>query len=75
MPPSGPPTEVTEQEIRKIARRTTDIIEANITPDVCLFGSAAASLWVDIGRVPNVSRFHSYSTHIFLFRLNKVAGL
>ena len=63
MPPSGPPT---EQEIWKIARRTADIIEANITPEVCLFGSAAASLWADIGRVPNVSRCYSHSTHIFL---------
>jgi hypothetical protein len=68
MPPSGPPT---EQEIWKIARRTTDIIEANITPDVCLFGSAASALWVDIGRVPNVSRCHSHSIHIFLFDLTR----
>jgi len=50
MSPSGP---LTEQEIWKIARRTTDIIESNITSDVCLFGSAASSLWADIGRVPN----------------------
>jgi len=50
MPPSGPPT---EQEIRKIARRTTDIIDSNITSNVCLFGSAASSLWANIDRVPN----------------------
>ncbi|KAH9984109.1 hypothetical protein BJV77DRAFT_966369, partial [Russula vinacea] len=50
MLPSGPPT---EQEIWKIARRTTDIIESNITNNVCLFGSAASSLWADIGRVPH----------------------
>ncbi|KAH9984111.1 hypothetical protein BJV77DRAFT_934584, partial [Russula vinacea] len=50
MPPSGPPT---EQEILKIARRTTDIIQSNITRDVCLFGSAASSLYVNIGRVPH----------------------
>ena len=51
MPPTGPPT---EQEIWKIARRTTDIIEQYITSDVCVFGGAASSLWADIGRVPNV---------------------
>ena len=51
MPPWGPPT---EQEIRKIARRTIDIIQSNITMNVCLFGSAASFLWTDIGRVPNV---------------------
>ncbi|KAF8467120.1 hypothetical protein DFH94DRAFT_848315 [Russula ochroleuca] len=50
MPPSGPPT---EQEIWKIARRTTDIIQSNITRNVCLFGSAACSLYVNIGRVPH----------------------
>jgi hypothetical protein len=72
MPPSGP---LTEQEIWKIARRTTNIIESNITSNVCLFGSAASSLWADIGRVPNVRRFHSHSIYLFLFRLNKVAGL
>ena len=48
---TGPPT---EQEIWKIARRTTDIIERCITSDVCVFGSAASSLWADIGRDPNV---------------------
>jgi hypothetical protein len=48
---TGPPT---EQEIWKIARRTTDIIERCITSDVCVFGSAASSLWADIGRIPNV---------------------
>ena len=51
MPPMGPPTEL---EIWNIAHRTTTIIESNITPDVYLFGSAATSLWTDIGRVPNV---------------------
>ena len=56
MPPSGPPT---KQEIWKIARRTTDIIESNITSNVCLFGSAASSLWANIGRVPKVRRCHS----------------
>ncbi|KAF8489437.1 hypothetical protein F5888DRAFT_1192205 [Russula emetica] len=50
MPPSGPPT---EQEIWKIARRTTDIIESKVTSNVCLFGSAASSLWADLDRVPN----------------------
>ena len=53
MLPSGPPT---EQEIMKIARRTTDIIQSCITSDVCLFGSAASALWADIDRVPNVRR-------------------
>lgn len=48
--PTGPPT---EKEIWKIARRTTDIIQNQITPDVCLFGSAGAALWADTGRVPN----------------------
>jgi hypothetical protein len=66
MRPSGPPT---EQEILKIARRTTDIIESNITSNVCLFGSAACYLWADIGRVPNVRSFHSHSIYLFLFRL------
>ena len=56
MPPSGPPN---EQEIMKIARRTTDIIESNITPHVCLFGSAASYLWAGIGRIPNVRCCHS----------------
>jgi hypothetical protein len=51
MAPTGPPT---EQEIWTIARRTTDIIESNITSDVCVFGGAASSLWANIGRVPNV---------------------
>jgi len=50
MPPRGPPS---EKEIWRIARRTTDIIQDHITSDVCLFGSAAASLWADTGRVPN----------------------
>ena len=55
MRPSGPPT---EQEIWKIARRTTNIIESNVTENVCLFGSAASSLWADIERVPNVRLCH-----------------
>ena len=42
------------REIEKIARRTIDIIKDHITSDVCVFGSAAAYLWADIGRVPNV---------------------
>jgi len=50
MPLSGPPT---EQEIWKISGRTTDIIEHNITSNICLFGSAASSLWANIDRVPN----------------------
>jgi len=37
----------------KISRRTTDIVQLHITANVCLFGSAAASLWADTGRVPN----------------------
>jgi hypothetical protein len=72
MLPSGP---VTEQEIWKIARRTTDIIKYTITPNVCLFGSTASALWEDIGRVPNVRRCHSHSIYLFLFRLNKIAGI
>ncbi|KAI9449166.1 hypothetical protein BJY52DRAFT_1308480 [Lactarius psammicola] len=48
--PRGPPN---EKEILKIARRTTNIIQAHITSNVCLFGSAAAFLWADTGRVPN----------------------
>ena len=51
MAPTVPPT---EQEIMKIARRTIDIVQSNITSDVCLFGSAASYLWADIGRAPNV---------------------
>ena len=51
MPPRGPPN---EREILRIYRRTTDIIQAHITSNVCLFGSAAACLWADIGRTPNV---------------------
>ena len=70
MPPSGPPT---EQEIWKIARRTTGLIEYNLTSNVCLFGSAASALWADIGRVPNVRRYHSHFIYLFLFRLNKAA--
>jgi hypothetical protein len=65
MPPVGPPT---EEEIWKIARRTTDIIESNITSKVCLFGSAACSLWADIGRVPRVCR----ATRIYLLLLFSV---
>ena len=63
MPPSGPPT---EQEIWKIARRTTDIIESYITTNVCLFGSAASSLWADIGRVPKVRHCYSHTLHPLL---------
>jgi hypothetical protein len=63
MPPSGPPT---EQGIRKIARRTTNIIRSSIIANVCLFGSAASSLWADIGRVPNVSR----TTQLYLSLLD-----
>ncbi|KAF8467117.1 hypothetical protein DFH94DRAFT_848312 [Russula ochroleuca] len=40
-------------DIWKIARRTTDNIESNITNHVCLFDSAASSLSADIGRVPH----------------------
>lgn len=43
----------TVKEILKIARRTTDIIYDHITPNACLFGSAASYLWADIGRDPN----------------------
>ncbi|KAH9054932.1 hypothetical protein EDB87DRAFT_1567867 [Lactarius vividus] len=50
MLPSGPPT---EKEILNIARRTTDIIHDYVTPNACLFGSAASYLWADIGRIPN----------------------
>jgi hypothetical protein len=49
--PQGPPS---TKEILKISRRTTDIIQSKITSNVCLFGSAAAYLWADPGRVPNV---------------------
>ena len=68
MLPSGHPT---KQEIWKIARRTTDIIETNITPNVCIFGSAASSLWVDIGRVPKVRRcyLHHLSIPLSIDRL------
>ena len=56
MPLTGPPT---KQEIWKIARRTTDIIDSYISENVC-FGSAGSSLWTDIGRVPNVrAPYHS----------------
>ncbi|KAN0133060.1 hypothetical protein V8E53_009090 [Lactarius tabidus] len=48
--PRGPPS---AKEIEKIARRTTDIIKVHITTNVCVFGSAAAHLWADIGRVPH----------------------
>ena len=65
MPSSGPPT---EQEIWRIARRTAKIIEDNISPNVCLFGSAASSLWADIDRVPNVRR----ATHLVFFRLKRL---
>jgi hypothetical protein len=49
--PSGPPS---AKEIEKIARRTTNIIKVHITENVCVFGSTAAHLWADIGRVPGV---------------------
>jgi hypothetical protein len=62
MPPSRFPT---EQEIWKITRRTIDIIEFNITPNVCLFGSAAVSLWADIDRVPHVRHFHLHPIILF----------
>ena len=66
MLPSGPPT---EQEIMKIARRTTDIIRSCMTSDVCLFGSAASALWADIDRVPNVRRATLALSIPVLFRL------
>ena len=53
MPPSDS-DRPSAKEIEKIARRTIDIIKVHITSDVCVFGSAAAYLWADIGRVPNV---------------------
>ncbi|KAH9985699.1 hypothetical protein BJV77DRAFT_1083398 [Russula vinacea] len=50
MPPSPP----TEYEIRKISRRTVNIITDHFgAKNVCLLGSAAAALWADIKRVPN----------------------
>jgi hypothetical protein len=54
MPPSPP----TEDEIRRIARRTVNIID-NLSgaKNVCLLGSAASALWADIERVPNVRAF------------------
>ena len=49
--PHNPPT---EREIRRIARRTINIIVNNFgAENICLVGSAAASLWTDIKRVPN----------------------
>jgi hypothetical protein len=73
MPPSGPPT---EQEIWKIARRTTDIIQSNITRNVCLFGSAACSLYVNIGRVPHVRRAtRFYPCFLFFFLVEKALPL
>jgi hypothetical protein len=62
MPPSGRPT---EQEIWEIARRTTDIIGSNITTNVCLVGSAASSLWANIGRVPDVRRSTQLCEFVF----------
>jgi len=50
MQPTGPPT---QREIWTIARRTINIINVNTTLNACLFGSAACSLWADIGRVPH----------------------
>ena len=67
MPPSGPPT---EPEIWKIARRTTDIIQSKLTRNVCLFGSAACSLWTNIRRVPNVR----LSYHLALSILSLLKG-
>lgn len=49
------PSPPTELEIRKIARRTINIIVNNFgAANVCLVGSGAAALWTDIKRVPNV---------------------
>jgi hypothetical protein len=66
MPPSSP---LTEQDIWKIAHRTTDIIQSNITRNVCLFGSAACSLWVNIGRVPRVRRATRFYPFYFFLPL------
>ncbi len=55
MTPSGPPSIL---EIWKIARRTTDIIESEITSNVCVFGSAAVSLCADIDHAPKVRHWH-----------------
>lgn len=50
-----PPNRPTRHEIYKIARRTINIIADRFnTESVCLVGSAAAALWTNIGRVPNV---------------------
>ena len=51
MPPRGPPS---DKEIERIALRTANIIKNLITANVCVFGSAAAYLWADIGRVPHM---------------------
>ena len=65
----------TKQEIRKIARRTTDIIESKITANVCLFGSAASSLWADIGRDPHVRRATQlYYGFLFFFLTQKAVS-
>lgn len=71
MPPSGPPT---ANEIVKIAQRTTDIIQREITSDVCLVGSAAAFLWADIGRVPRVRGRPSDLLPVLKKPLNAHAG-
>lgn len=56
------------KEIEKIARRTTNIIKDHITSNVCVFGSAAAYLWADIGRIPHV-RVCLLNPHINTFDL------
>jgi hypothetical protein len=59
LPPTG-------YEIRKIARRTVNIIVNHFgSKNICLLGrvgSAASALWADIKRVPNVraSFIHGY---------------
>lgn len=57
------PSPATEYEIRKIARRTVNIIDNHFgAKNVCLLGSAASALWANIKRVPNVRAFliHHY---------------
>ena len=61
------PSPPTGYEIRKIARRTINIIENHFgAKNVCLLGSAASALWADIKRVPNVRAFliHGFPTVI-----------
>ena len=62
MRPRGP---TTEKEIWKITRRTINIIQNQLTSNVCLFGSAGATLWADTGRVPNV-RARCLHSHTYL---------